>query len=504
MKDSWKKILEQFHLFFIDENDIQSSKDSRLSIDFFKYKVISSECFKSDEKPIIFISEYFHDTIKFSFANSSIWCSYLPLKPDNTVWKSHEQFEDYIDNECQIILEKFEKYKFRYHLVNAIENKEFAIRMHKESNLIDMGKSSLDGSSGHYAKVEPFIFHSELKLKNLILQEFKLDGDLKYLFQLLKMFASSNGKLIRIALCDDYANMTINRYSSESSELVKASIAAGIDCSKLSIIEDNLSLVPNCNGLEIETFSSVVELIESQQKFDIILLDYLFSVGKDGSKLTEPNYGTELFTKVIGINSKSKSTLPYGYLGKHWILPISAFSDSMVNELQNMGITFTSEEIYLSKGADPITEPYLFLYELFYMINEQIKIAISWAVDWDTLTKVRIKEVLTKVKGSKHTDLENSRDEWIKSFSEVSDIFRKITQLEIDSKDIVNNNVLVEGSHSFLARSLVTYLQQDENRSKIRILTHYRDLLYQLAFKPYKDNEYIFIEANKLHQALNS
>ena len=493
MGNNWKKIIEHYHLFFISENDIIDSYNGRSSIDFFKYQIKQDENFMADEKPILFISEYFHDTIKFSFSNSSIWCSYLPLKPDNIVWETQEKFEDYIDNLCKILLDKFEKFKFRYHLVNAIENKEFAIRMHKESNLIDLG--------GHYAKVEPFIFHSEVKMKNLILNELVQNGDLKYLLLLLNN-NYINGENFKIALCDDYASIPINYYPKNTSRSNKVSNTTEIYYNKQSIIEENLSLISNFKGIKISTFSSVNELIKSRHKFDIILLDYLFSNSQDLNTPDKVEYGTKLLTEIIGFNGKE--TFPFGYLGKHWILPISAFSDSMVNELQNMGITFTSEEIYLSKGADPITEPYLFLYELFYMINEQIKIAISWAVDWDTLTKVRIKEVLTIVKGSKHSDLENSRDEWIKSFSEVSDIFRKITQLEIDSKDIVSDKISDEGSHSFLAKSLVTYLQQDDNRKKIRILTHYRDLLYQLAFKSYKDNEIIFIEVNKLRQALNS
>lgn len=504
-----------YHIVYLSDHLSSNDPSKSLTIDLSK---LSEEARKS-KYPILFILlESSYDGNKDSlaikkeyFLTSSIWFRTLYLKPKNVM--TIDDWKKKLNQEKERLIEHYNKNIERFTMANAIENKEYALRMFEQSHLVDLG--------GHYAKIEPNFFHSEAIFKRKIGNNFKNPSDPggKY-YREIYNFLSSKGKdnkfshkYIKIALCDDYAlvklkNKDDSKYDNTalgSNEFTKSELIEDVFQNRLKTgeyLNDIIKIIP---------LESVDELTSSKHKFDIILLDYLFSIGKNnGAYEVKQNadYGTkfliEFNRKKENKNSRDKFTLTFGFQNTHWILPISAFSDSMINELQNQGITFTSDDIYLSKGADPITEPYLFLYELLYMINEQIKVAVGWCIDWDIETKPKIQEVCYAGFALSQDDLESKRKDWINKFSEVSAIFSKITQIELDAEDVVvDGGEKISGSHSFLAESLQTYLKDPTNRSKIRILTHYRDLLYQLAFKSYQDNEYIFIEANKLKEALN-
>lgn len=510
--------------FYVPEENLSSS-DNKEEVNFFKVPINSEKEYRTDTKPILFICEPI-DTTQYSkktfFLDSSIWFR-------STIKEADKELS--LDS----ILLEIDTYKNRYKLINAIENKEFAIRQHEQSKLYEKG--------GHAAKVEPYIFHSELTIKNLIIdglndakpKDEKIGLEVKdnsrklsYLAHFFK-YLNKNGlkKSIRIAICDDFADKALSEPSEKKIELIKPPKKGQL--SKKDIIEENLKFVAFGenqkfgeakkepieiyfeNFIHLETYCSMDEIFESKKKFDIILLDYLFSYDIDGNVLPNPEYGTKLLEDLI--SKKADKQLPAGFLSTHWILPISAFSNSMINELQNKGITFTNDDIFLSLGADPITEPYLFLYELFFLINEQIRVSIGWAMEWEENYEKRINETISLIKDSTSYKLEEDRNGWIKKFAEISDVFSKITQLQIDSEnqksseeanaDPAANVSQQKGStNSLLAEKLIGYLQ-DEAEPKIRILTHYRDLLYQLAFKSYQDNEIIFIEVNKLRYELS-
>ncbi len=90
----------------------------------------------------------------------------------------------------------------------------------------------------------------------------------------------------------------------------------------------------------------------NKESFDLILVDY---------NIDDSTYGTEFINDLIGKRYPDAKPGPFN---KHWFMPISIFSDTMIDDLRNNNIGFVSEKYYLSRGADPINTPHLFLNNL--------------------------------------------------------------------------------------------------------------------------------------------
>jgi len=171
--------------------------------------------------------------------------------------------------------------------------------------------------------------------------------------------------------------------------------------SKKIILQKLINLSENIT-IQIDTATSVKEALSklSEQSYDIILLDYLL-----GKKSKNPDiindflnttsdesdirqYGYE-FLKVLNdiYNNDLKNIEEYnldvtiinnikknkGPLGRYWIFPISSFSTAMLDRLREQGISHINNLWYLSRGADPINTPYLFLRTLnnFLLLQQE-------------------------------------------------------------------------------------------------------------------------------------
>lgn len=74
------------------------------------------------------------------------------------------------------------------------------------------------------------------------------------------------------------------------------------------------------------------------------------------------------------VYSKIKSNR--GPLQRLWIFPITAFNQTFIDDLRNKGVQLIDYYWYLSRGADPINTPYLFINTLNNFLQLQIQEAV--------------------------------------------------------------------------------------------------------------------------------
>ncbi len=267
---------------------------------------------------------------------------------------------------------------------------------------------------------------------------------------------------IDIILCDDHAENKINE----------------TDFNKKEIIVKNLDLL-DLKCFNILTCKNLESLYKSKD-CDIILLDYKLGDDENGKKET----GTQYFIdrQETGINIKEK----HQFLGKNWVLPISYLSNEMIEDFRENNVAFTENNLVLSLGADPISQPYRFLYELLYILNEQLKRAIGWTIEDNFMEYLKkANDLIEFIKGCKEINREGTKN----LFSEVSTLFHRIHTIKNNKR---------EGLYQSLNNKI-----KDEEK-KIEILSLYRDLLYQLSFMKHEDNELLFFLLTDLEDCLKN
>jgi hypothetical protein len=149
-------------------------------------------------------------------------------------------------------------------------------------------------------------------------------------------------------------------------------------------------------------------LADDDIRFDLIMMDYLLDnkVNEQGDITDDREYSTEFWSdgnekffetskksvieeKITGnydgstkdthlsmkdIYSKIKSNR--GPLQRLWIFPITAFNQTFIDDLRNKGVQLIDYYWYLSRGADPINTPYLFINTLNNFLQLQIQQAV--------------------------------------------------------------------------------------------------------------------------------
>jgi hypothetical protein len=337
-----------------------------------------------------------------------------------------------------------------------------------------VGENVLKG--GHGEKILPFLFTGKTHFQNLINELLNNENNI---FRIVNK--------IKILLIDDHAQENLRALNDKENikknkeQILNSLFQYFIPNQMIKFVID---IVDNVEFIDNDT--------EADQQADLVLLDYNFNNEKSGVNFIKALHGDYKTIKLRGFGNKIH------------VIPISSFSRTFRDDLRFQGLPINFSSYTVHNGADFLSTPEVFIYYLLSLTVNLTNDFVGWSIDWEETEKT-IKEVCYAAFNLSHGQLENKRKEWINKFSDVSAIFSKITQIELDAEDVVaDDGEKISGSHSFLAESLQTYLKDPTNRSKIRVLTHYRDLLYQLAFKSYQDNEYIFIEANKLKEALKN
>ena len=209
----------------------------------------------------------------------------------------------------------------------------------------------------------------------------KTKDDIKDIVTKIKKFGVKDLK-ISLALCDDYADAPIGSSTK----------------TKKNIVEETINgLCPELKEVfVVNPFSSIDALLETTENSkccDIILLD--FDLGKDsyGGNIRGTKYFEERKDKKDPKDQKFK----HQFLDKNWVLPISYLSSEMIKDFRDKKVTFTQNDLVLSMGADPITKPYLFLFELLTIVKEQLDLALSWSVDFENGYKKKAKDLIEEI-----------------------------------------------------------------------------------------------------------
>ena len=283
-----------------------------------------------------------HDA-RVKFLDSSIWHRYVPVYPFGST------FDKVFQKVLGEVLEYHEQGLYYTNAANV--TLEFQMRMLANSFIAEISDRD------HDKTVTPFKFHSEtwMRSKAKQIQSFfeGKHGCEQALKNLLKW---------QLLIVDDKADNPIS-----SKEGV-------CEISKMKLIKNLLGDFGFCYADNImidHTEGEVAIVVKGLKKlkektYDIILLDYL--LGDKNNSDRDREYGYELILEL----KEQKQNLQKGPLGRFWIVPISSFPYAFADKLVQLGLSPLTNDWHISHGGDPISTPYLFMYNLLNFFKNQV------------------------------------------------------------------------------------------------------------------------------------
>lgn len=376
------------------------------------------------------------------------------------------QEEKFFEEEFRNILKQI-KFNFDKDLYNTTvvhEYYEYFQRILQQNKL----------KGGHSSQLLPMVFSSERRMRDFLVQ------NLEEIYGYIK----GNRIDVKLLLIDDFGNANLrkleektgNRKNGEIEELkVKQKNSKG------SVLKDILGNLLREANPKVE-FSFRIKVLDKAdaprfhsqaESFDIILLDYNFNEKANGV-----DFLREIIEKINdGSKSQSKQGKEIGPFDKFWIIPISSFSNAFTDEMQNKQISFVDERFELSRGADFINTPYLFLFHFTKMIKEIIGIANKVNEMTEDIEQLR-----DKLKGIKDWQ------EIMREQKQYEEMFKK----HIIRKREINMLLEVKTETDGLLCSLRNLFCGNINDTKKK-MNFYEQLLYNLAYRNYEGNEEIII-----------
>jgi hypothetical protein len=307
---------------------------------------------------------------RFKILDSSIWHRYVPVDPYNDVCKDGDKevkkgtFSDiFIDVLGDIVT--YHRQGLYYTNASVI-SLEFQMRMLLHSYV---GKF---GDKGHSEVVTPFKFHSErqmaMKVKKevaFLLEDWGEKGNnllwaLNWRFLIVDDQAKSQLSFIREEFAKSHKKLT-------KENLILQPLTKLYEENHLPVKEYILTHAKNKQS-EYNIIDDAVNAI-SKFTFDIVFLDYLL-----GKNLTtqEREYGHEFLLKLLEDNRLDYPLFKRDFLGKYWVFPISSYPHALTDKLTQLGINYIHEIWYIAQGADPVSVPHLYAYNLFRFIKEKV------------------------------------------------------------------------------------------------------------------------------------
>jgi hypothetical protein len=395
---------------FIGSNDL-CNKETFRNICKKLYKQINQDLLSSKIKfsPIVIISdlsvEEAQKHFNSLFFNSSIWFRYMQSSKLDT---------ELIDINDELTI--FRKKKL-YHNNNAKEFFDFQLRLQND-NFLDNAFSE-----GHGRNVTPVIYSDEYQclesIKKINKEDEKHQLEPKFDKREIQLYNSAR---FNILLVDDKKEKgplieeLLNHFNETPFTKNTVWNDGKVKCCffKQGFIEDKYNIENDADYLRrIERFAKdpknldctkifhlttvrdAVRLLSTDKigqtriRFDVIMLDYLLDF-KDGSK-TEREYSSRLFEWLT--NNKNEDTDSFGLgccdkelikaiknnrgpLQKLWVFPITAFNQTFIDNLRNDGVRLIDYYWHISRGADPINTPYLFLRTLNSFLYLQLQQAV--------------------------------------------------------------------------------------------------------------------------------
>ncbi|MEM7103045.1 MAG: hypothetical protein AAF502_07955 [Bacteroidota bacterium] len=487
-EDFYNQVYETFASF--DENH-QDEGDKNSFPEHHKYK------------PIIAIGEGNFNTLVEGDRERHL----MKLRAfDCSIWNFYEIFVvgNAIYPQLIPVLSKIIKNYYRglYDLRVTYEFFELSLRTLKNSNLPSFG--------GHGNHILPFTFHSENqineKTENKINAIAKLLGKSKITWKVLLIDDYSNKMLAPFNKKNKKANIP-NKFEvieHALNNLSKKIIGKLDENSKAEFSNHNFFKIYHTDNLQ----DAIINNIEPQRKdsahpkemYDIILLDYLFSA--DPEIVNNQKKLSTSKTPIRSLGKYGKGKLHFGidfihqiekkpnYLklvkgpfNNYWILPISVFTQAMLDELRNEGISFISEDYYLSRGADPINTPKLFEYKISTILLTHLTI----------LSKLSLFNIEDSAKKLVKNLKKPGKKNFYPQFFEFLKNEAIIEQLKLGKK--YNSTFSIAGLDAYDSKN---------NKDLSRLRDHYRELLYNLTFREIKNNEDLIIEYSYVLSILDS
>ncbi len=350
----------------------------------------------------------------FRFIDCSIWNRYIYFLDENF----DRVLNDYID-----LIKYLSGHKI-FEKPVAKEYIEFYTRLCKESKIENL--------KGHGAHVAPFVFNSESQMRI----ESVVSEAINPVIPLNK--PSCDKMTFRILLIDDKYKKDCEKDDECKANIIKDLLQLKFDvllqervCWKSSAKKDEITveihdkdslyikdenqnqdivnseiIQPSHSKLQIIAVKNLHDakelLADHRLRFDLIMMDYLLD--DKGDNLRE--YATEFWgdgrehffnisTKEVEERKRSqeysdeeaatylkiqaqynKIKANRGPMHRLWIFPITAFNQTFIDDLRNKGVRLIDYYWYLSRGADPINTPYLFINSLNKFLQLQLEHAI--------------------------------------------------------------------------------------------------------------------------------
>ncbi len=223
------------------------------------------------------------------------------------------------------------------------------------------------GNHGHDVAVTPFKFHSETWMQQQALRVLKFFQEKQGCEEPLKDVLAW-----KFLIVDDHADKPI----SSTDKVCKIT--------KRKVIEDLLSEFELLGkdvtgaGATIEVTQKETDVIEEgldlmrQKAYDVILLDYLLGKKSGNSPLDEREYGYELLFSLEKTTLQDQKKIRRGALLRYWIVPISSFPHAFTDMLTQLGLSPLRPLWHIAPGSDPVTTPYLFMFNLMEFLQNQV------------------------------------------------------------------------------------------------------------------------------------
>lgn len=278
---------------------------------------------------------------RIRFFDSSIWFRFVSIA-DSTGGTFYAQ----LDEVTQYFKEAYNQGLYKKNVTK--EYRDLHLRLFKQSYISESGD--------HASAVTPFKFHSEGEMmrKAQNLQKGFKDKNLGWDF----------------LLADDFADKPLRENKDNGTgftkgELIKTWLTT--DTFKCKIEITKWHELDSLDELVAGKFPEADGSENSTQRYDVILLDYLFSFGKK-EELPGPRYGTEWIEKLQNANFQARHRGPFN---RFWVYPVTVFPDALASDMEFKGWSYITQNYYLARGADPISTPGLFLYSLYRFLKLQ-------------------------------------------------------------------------------------------------------------------------------------
>lgn len=285
--------------------------------------------------------------------DSSIWNHYVPIFTTDSNGKCSTTIN--YNGFCQALQEVSQNTKNGlYDLSICEEYADLNARLLKQSFL-----------NGSHKNVSPFMFHSEKIVKKNIEKAFVEKGVIDQIKQLQW----------RLLLVDDKAEEKLSHISESTSPKNKLDILEGLLKSALypdlSGEDRNKKVVHRSwkpkedekENILIEYAETIEDAEESlrTKRYDLVLLDFYLG--------NESSWGTDLLDKIQN-NKKDFKPSP---AGEYNFMFISAYPTAVQEDMLSRGLYSQTDQWFLRRGACPTNTPWLFLYELYRMMERRIK-----------------------------------------------------------------------------------------------------------------------------------